>query len=172
MELFAIIIIILIVVVVTLLGSLLKGAEEPPRPLRPMPGENRPRPMTEVDKFLEEINRLKRQAAGEQKSGPPPLPPPQAPLTPQPANEARRVEPLPSRMPAPRPRQSVPEPRSRPAPLRRPEAPPRPLRAPTPVPPRSNKPSTPEVLEVIPVPTPVETAPLTMHRRRWCSFAT
>ena len=53
-----------------ILSSLVKGAEEPPKQAKqgePLPAGSRPRPQSEVDKFLEEINRMRRRQEEEQR---------------------------------------------------------------------------------------------------------
>jgi outer membrane biosynthesis protein TonB len=143
----AVIIVFVVIVVLTVLGSLLKGADEPKAPQR-MPGDDRPRTITEVDKFLEEINRLKRKAASEQAA-----PPPVRPSTLQaPPPKPRPMEPF----PPPRPRPAVaevPRPRPRPVPPPRPA----PTRAPAPV--RAPEPVVLDVVEVVQSVKPVDVLP-------------
>jgi hypothetical protein len=142
----AIIIVFVVIVVLTVLGTLLKGADEPKAPPR-MPGDDRPRTITEVDKFLEEINRLKRKAANEQ-AAPPPVRPVnlEAPPPPRP----RPMEPF----PPPRPRPAVAEvPRPRPRPV---QPRPTPTRA---APVRASEPVILDVVEVVQSVKPVDVLP-------------
>jgi len=103
-----------IAVVLWILSSVIRTPEEPPRDLRKrrMPGgPQRPpapqpgQPPTEVDRFLEEINALRRRAAAEeQRPGEPresQSPPPVAPPRPMRPIEERR--PVVKRPPRPRP---------------------------------------------------------------------
>jgi hypothetical protein len=88
-----------IAVVLWILSSVIRAPEEPPRnlPRRRLP-DGRPagepaRPSSEVERFLEEINRLRKRASEEQKTAeareeepraePPPRPRPEPPPTPR-----------------------------------------------------------------------------------------
>lgn len=57
----------LIALAVWILSSLIKGAEEPAKAEGKGPPGAPPRPQSEVDKFLEEINRMRRRQAEEQR---------------------------------------------------------------------------------------------------------
>ncbi len=145
MNNWAIWLILLIPVAVSILSLLFRPPKEEPRPgprMRPNAQEgpgNRPprRSVSEIDQFLEEINRRRREAAERRRASEPtplPVPPP----------EAKPVPP-----PPPRP---VPPPVSKP---RRPERP-------RPVPPRRREP-VPEVVRVVvpePAPLPFQEPPL------------
>jgi hypothetical protein len=106
--------VIVIPVVIWILSSVIRPPEEQPRDLRRRfpprddlgPGEPRPRPQGEVERFLEEINRLRSRSAEQQRAAEEPTaaPPP------------KPVQPMPRRVPRP-----VPPRRSRPEPVVRPE---------------------------------------------------
>lgn len=111
------IIIAVIAIGVYILASLLQGNDEDQAPKRPRPGQaGRPRgqrPAGDIDRFLEEMNRRRRQGAergGETLSGKPltvPKPRPAAPVR-RPAVE--RPVPAPPRYEAPPPRPVAPPP--------------------------------------------------------------
>src|SRR5262245_22697286 len=105
-------IVILIPVVVWILSSVIRPSEEQPRDLRRRlpprddegPGEPpRARPPSEVERFLEEINRLRQRAAEQQKAAeeptaapaPKPPPPPMPRQMPRPVPPPRRPRPEP-----------------------------------------------------------------------------
>lgn len=142
-----------IAVVLWILSSVIRSPEEPPRDLRrrrlpnnrPAQGGEPARPSSEVERFLEEINRLRRRAADGQK----------------PADETREEEPRaePSPRPEPPPR---PQPPSLPRRPRRTPAvvvPPRRAVAQPPPPPPAQAVPVLDVLEVIAAPaTPMAKA--------------
>jgi hypothetical protein len=115
----AILLILLIPVGVSILSLLFRNAREDPRrggvfrPNRPVPGAARPqrRSVSDIDQFLEEINRRRREAA-ERRKGPeavaaPAPPPPVARPTPPRVRPSRRLE---REVRSTRPKQQFPEP--------------------------------------------------------------
>src|SRR5271168_1829078 len=105
----------IIVLAVYILSNLLRKPEEPPVDLRQRMGGAQAKPKNEVDQFLEEINRMRRQMAEEQQRA-------------QQAQAEPTAAPVPER--PPQPRRPVEQPRaqqSRPKPVRvRPAQPARP----------------------------------------------
>jgi len=137
-------IVILIPVVIWILSTVIRPPDEQPRRRFP-PGADeraearRGRPPGEVERFLEEINRLRRRTSEEQRP-PEPAPASARPEVPRPV--PRRVV----RQPAPRP-----QPVSRPVPVQRAPVGRMPVPASAPLPPPVPAPASTEVLEVIPV---------------------
>src|SRR5262249_32544442 len=109
----------LIPVVISILSLLFKNKEEPRRDPRARPGPEGgagpPRPprrsVSDIDQFLEEINRRRREAAERRPPGSPRGARPPAPRPPPPPRRAHPPAPPPP--PAPEPRKAAPAPAAR-----------------------------------------------------------
>jgi hypothetical protein len=79
-----------VVLIVWLVSTILKSREkdEPVRPKQPGGGDGR-KPSSDIDRFLQEIDRLRRQSAGEPSAAARPVPPP-----PRPVQQPPRVRPV------------------------------------------------------------------------------
>jgi hypothetical protein len=82
-----------VVLIVWLVSTILKsrGADEPVRPRQPGGGDGR-KPTSDIDRFLQEIDRLRRKTADEQPVAARPAPPPPPPRV-RPAQGPPRVRP-------------------------------------------------------------------------------
>src|SRR4051812_48687963 len=83
-----------VVLIVWLVSTIVKGRQndEPVRPRQPGGGDGR-RPTSDIDRFLQEIDRLKRKAAEERGESARPAPPPPPVQRPRPVQPAPRVRP-------------------------------------------------------------------------------